>query len=68
MGFGIPLPQWLFGSTARRDEVYDRLLGSDSRVLKFLDREAVASILVNRQVHPTWHLLFLEEWMRQHRF
>lgn len=68
MGFGIPLPQWLFGTPGRRDEVYDRLLGPDSRILQFLDREAVSKILVNRYVYPTWHLLFLEEWMRQHRF
>lgn len=67
MGFGIPLPQWLFGTPERREEVYERLLGPDSRILQFLDREAVAKVLVNRRVYYTWHLLFLEEWLRQHR-
>jgi len=64
----MPVGEWLFGTPARRDEVYERLLGSNSRVMSMLDREAVAKILVERDGYAAWHLMFLEEWLQQHRF
>ena len=67
-GFDMPVGEWLFGTPARRDEVYERLLGSNSRVMSMLDREAVAKILVERDGYAAWHLMFLEEWLQQHRF
>ncbi len=70
-GFPVPVYQWLSGSL--RPMVSDMLLAPSSRVLAWFQRDAVAA-LVARGVaddaathdrHRLWHLLILEQWLRE---
>ena len=71
-GFGLPIPVWLRTDRTLNELMRDHLLAPSSRVLGFLQRDAVESLLARHQEDKTsfygtalWNLVVLELWLRR---
>lgn len=68
MGFVMPLTEWFHGSGSFFNELNERLLSSNSKLLEYFEIDEVRKIIQNNQFGPIWLLLFLDEWLRQEGF
>ncbi|WLT31789.1 asparagine synthase (glutamine-hydrolyzing) [Geothrix sp. PMB-07] len=67
MGFAMPVARWLAPGGEAYSKLMARLLGEDSSLREYF-RPTVMKTLLEGAATPTlWLLLFLEEWLRQHR-
>ncbi|MEB3192148.1 MAG: asparagine synthase (glutamine-hydrolyzing) [Snowella sp.] len=64
-GFGIPLEDWLFGSSKVSRQVDEQLLDVHNPIYQFLESQEVKVLLTQKRGWPTWNLLFLSEWLQQ---
>lgn len=72
-GFGLPIPVWLRTDRTLNALMRDSILGPSSRVLEFLRRDTVETLLSRHEADTTsfygtalWNLVVLELWLRRH--
>ncbi len=66
-GFGIPMQQWLGGGQRSAVEVEQRLLSPSSPLRQWFEPRTLAALVRKQKVAAIWLLLFLDEWLLQHR-
>lgn len=64
MGFAVPIQRWFVQDGVWRQQIHERLLGSQSTLLEFFEPAAIKRLLAYDAIGPLWTLLFLEEWLR----
>lgn len=68
MGFATPLKNWLCKNGKVSENVKKRLLSEESALNQVFNRNAVQTIIENKQYGPIWLLLVLDEWFNQNDF
>lgn len=66
-GFAIPLKTWFAPGGELYGELQRRLLDNNSALTEMFNREIIAELLEKGMVRPLWTLLFLDEWLNQHK-
>jgi asparagine synthase (glutamine-hydrolysing) len=65
MGFSIPLKQWIRADMKTANYINERLIGDESTLKPYFERQTIKEIIKSESVNQIWLLLFLEEWFRQ---
>ncbi len=66
-GFGVPVEKWFAPDGAKRLMLNGRLLNPDSLLYQYFEPAAVKQLLNHGCAGQLWILLFLDEWLRQHK-
>jgi asparagine synthase (glutamine-hydrolysing) len=64
-GFVVPLRNWLYGNKEVQAETRERLMGTESKLVDWFDRQGIDRAIGDRNPYNTWLLLVLDEWFRQ---
>ena len=66
-GFAVPLDRWLKTGEGNGNGIRERLLAKDSPLQEYFDPAGLAAVVDQGWPHVLWLLLFLDEWLRQHK-
>ena len=66
-GFAVPLAKWFASDGPLRNDLRERLTGSNSPLRELFEPAAIGALLEANASGPLWLLLFLDEWLRQNK-
>jgi len=66
-GFGVPVSHWFGAGEAAEREVRERLKSPTSPLHAFFRPEGIVERIQEPGANALWQMLFLDEWLRQHR-